>query len=83
MNDAITKETTLTVGLDLGDRYIQGCVSVAQQLFQQRDVIIDIAKGPIASVAIPRTALSGLAKAAWMSAGKARLSARRFRPCTA
>jgi transposase len=26
MNDAITKETTLTVGLDLGDRYIQMCV---------------------------------------------------------
>lgn len=26
MNDAITKETTLTVGLDLGDRYIQVCV---------------------------------------------------------
>ncbi len=26
MNDAITKETALTVGLDLGDRYIQVCV---------------------------------------------------------
>ena len=26
MSDAITKETTLTVGLDLGDRYIQVCV---------------------------------------------------------
>ena len=26
MSDAITKETTLTVGLDLGDRYIQMCV---------------------------------------------------------
>ena len=26
MNDAITKETTLTVGLDLGDRSIQVCV---------------------------------------------------------
>lgn len=26
MNDAITKETTLTVGLDVGDRYVQVCV---------------------------------------------------------
>ncbi len=26
MNDATTKEMTLTVGLDLGDRYIQACV---------------------------------------------------------
>ena len=26
MNDAITKETTLTVGLDLGDRHVQVCV---------------------------------------------------------
>jgi len=26
MSDAITKETTLTVGLDLGDRYVQVCV---------------------------------------------------------
>ena len=26
MNDATTKETTLTVGLDVGDRYVQVCV---------------------------------------------------------
>jgi transposase len=26
MDDAITKETTLTVGLDVGDRYVQVCV---------------------------------------------------------
>ena len=26
MNDAITKETTLTVGLDVGDRYVRVCV---------------------------------------------------------
>lgn len=26
MNDPITKERMLTVGLDLGDRYVQGCV---------------------------------------------------------
>jgi transposase len=26
MNDAITRETTLTVGLDVGDRYVQVCV---------------------------------------------------------
>ena len=26
MNDAITSETRLTVGLDVGDRYVQVCV---------------------------------------------------------
>ncbi|MHB9114874.1 MAG: hypothetical protein ACYC6T_09845 [Thermoleophilia bacterium] len=26
MNDAITKQTTMTVGLDLGDRYIHVCI---------------------------------------------------------
>ena len=26
MNDAITKETTLAVGLDLRDRYVQVCI---------------------------------------------------------
>ena len=26
MNDATTKETTLTVGLDVGDRHVQVCV---------------------------------------------------------
>ena len=53
MNDAITKETTLTVGLDLGDRYIQVCV------LDEAGEIVEESRLPTKPAALKRRFSSG------------------------
>jgi transposase len=48
MNDAITKETTLTVGLDVGDRHVQVCV------LDEAGEVVEESRLPTKAVAIER-----------------------------
>ena len=53
MNDAITKETTLTVGLDVGDRYVQVCV------LDEAGEIVEESRLPTKPAALKRRFSSG------------------------